>query len=228
MMKEGDFVRVNYVGTIKESGLVFEVTDAEEAKKRGLFNPQNTYGTLPAIIGAGFVIKGLEDALRGLKLKEKKKVTIKAEDGFGKRDSKLVKIFPEAEFHKNNVVPYQGMPVTINNMMGRVLSNSGGRVKVDFNHPLAGKELIYDLEIADFIGKKEDKVNAVLEFYYGKKVAWEAKVDGNTVDVKANALREINPRLKQMSAEIMTRWIDGVEKVRFFDEYVKVDRKQEK
>ena len=53
------------------------------------------------------------------------------------------------------------MPVQLDNMLARVQSVSGGRVRVDFNHELAGKELTFDIKVVDVITKDEDKIRAL-------------------------------------------------------------------
>jgi FKBP-type peptidyl-prolyl cis-trans isomerase 2 len=47
------------------------------------------------------------------------------------------------------MTPYPGMIVSVNRLRGKVLSVSGGRVRVDFNHPLAGKTLRFDVEVVE-------------------------------------------------------------------------------
>lgn len=220
MMKEGDFVRIDYVGTIKESGLVFDVTNEKEAKERELFNPQTKYGPIPVIIGAGLVVKGLEEELKKMKVGEKKKIELKPERAFGERNPKLTKIFPESDFTKQNMVPYAGMPVTIGGMMGRVLTNSGGRVKVDFNHPLAGKELVYDLEIKGKITKKDEKVKAVSEFYLAEAVK-DVSIKEKNVEILVDNAKEINKNSKKLVSDTIFKWVEGIESVKFSEEYKK-------
>ena len=66
-MKEGDFVRIDYVGRIKGSGEIFDLTKEDVARKNGIYNPNMNYKPVPIIIGARMVIKGLEDALKRAK-----------------------------------------------------------------------------------------------------------------------------------------------------------------
>ena len=63
-MKDEDFVNIDYVGRIKESGEIFDLTDAELAKESNIFNPQMKYGPVTVIIGAGHILKGLENKIK--------------------------------------------------------------------------------------------------------------------------------------------------------------------
>jgi peptidylprolyl isomerase len=90
---------------------------------------------------------------------------IAPEDGFGSRTEKLIRLVPLNEFRKHNTDPIPGMVVEADNMRGKVMSVSGGRVKVDFNHPLSGKTLIYDIDIKSKIEDVEGKVRAIVKLY---------------------------------------------------------------
>ncbi|RKY71615.1 MAG: peptidylprolyl isomerase [Candidatus Latescibacterota bacterium] len=218
-MKEGDFIRIDYIGRIKESGQIFDLTDEKLAKEKGMYNPNVSYRPVPVIIGGDFVIKGLEAELKKMKVGEKKRFSVKPEDAFGQRTPKLIKLIPMSEFYKRNMVPYQGMSVTINNLMGRVLSVSGGRVRVDFNHPLAGKELEYDLEIKEKITNKKEKVEAVIEFFYKPVKKQDVSFEGKTVEIKFESKADVPKQSKEKIANTILKWIKNVEKVRFVEEY---------
>ena len=218
-MKEGDFLRINYIGKIKESGLIFDLTDEEVAKKENIYNPQVRYGPLPVIVGSHFLIKGLEEVIKEMKVGEKRHVSLKPEEAFGVRNEKLVKLIPESEFTKQNMVPYQGMIVNINNLRGRVVSSSGGRVMVDFNHPLAGKEVEYDIEIKEEISRNEDKILSILEIFYNLTGEEKVKIEGDVVELTVKPSMDIPKALKDEISSLIVTWIKGLKKVRFIEEY---------
>ncbi len=56
--------------------------------------------------------------------------------------------------------PVPGMKISSNGSTGKILTVNGGRVKVDFNHELAGKDLIYDVEVTEIIDDVEEKLKA--------------------------------------------------------------------
>ncbi len=221
-MKEGDFVKIEYVGRIKESGTIFDLTNEEIAKKENLYNSQIKYKPLPVIIGSNFMIKGLEDALNGMKVGDKKHLIIKPDQAFGQRSEKMIKLVPESEFTKQNMVPYQGMPVNIKNLQGRVISFSGGRVKIDFNHPLAGKELEYDLEIKEQITKKEDQVKSVLEIFFTPTGKEKVKIEEGTIEITVDPISDLPGKAKEEIAKIIVKWVSGSKNVKFIEEYFSI------
>lgn len=215
-MQKGDFVKVSYVGRL-ESGEIFDLTDAETAKKEGIYNSKIAYGDLPVIVGAKFLIKGLDDVLLKLDVGEKKDVEITPEDGFGERDSKLVRTVPRKFFRDQNVEPRQGLIVDFGGMKGRIQSASGGRVMVDFNNPLAGHTLKYTMEIREKIEKQDEQVKAVFEFFGLKSI--EPKIEDGKLSVNARLPSQIKEKLSSLIIE----YVKGVNSVDFVESYSKKD-----
>lgn len=160
---KGDVVRLHYTGKVKETGEVFDTTYEEVAKEAGLYREDAVYGAVPIIIGAGHVLKGLDEALEGLEVGKKYELEIPPEKGFGKRDFRLIKTLTLGQFKKHGVYPFPGLEVEIDGKRARVLSVSSGRVRVDFNHPLAGKTLLYEVEIVEKIDDPIEQVKGLIE-----------------------------------------------------------------
>ncbi len=212
-MEKGDFVRVEYVGRL-ESGEIFDVTNEEEAKKNNVYNKDIRYRPIPVIVGANFVISGLDKALKGMKPGEKRTVEVGPEDGFGKRDPRMVRVVPRKAFRDRNVEPMPGMVIDFSGVKGRIQSVSAGRVMVDFNNPLAGKSLKYDLEVKEKIENPDDKIKAVFEFFGVDKVT--PKIENNVLDVETPRLP---PEIKERTSSLIIEHIPGIEKVRFLETY---------
>ncbi|WP_456443843.1 FKBP-type peptidyl-prolyl cis-trans isomerase [Thermococcus sp.] len=167
-IKKGDVIRIHYTGKVRETGEIFDTTYEKVAKEAGIYNEKGIYGPVPVAVGAGHVIKGLDEQLAGLEVGKKYEITVQPENGFGKRDPKLIKIFTLGQFRRQGLRPFPGMPVEIETeggrkLKGRVLTVSGGRVRVDFNHPYAGKHLVYEVEVVEKIGDPIERVKALLE-----------------------------------------------------------------
>jgi FKBP-type peptidyl-prolyl cis-trans isomerase SlyD len=216
-MKEGDFVLVDFVGRIKETGEIFDLTVEEVARENGIYEPNFVYKPVPVIVGSHMIIKGVEEALMSMNVGEKKTITVKPEDGFGNRSEKLVKLIPISEFKRQDIEPYPGMPVTVNNLQGRVLAISGGRVKVDFNHVLAGKELEYELEIKKLLEKVEEKVQAVYGIFVKSREEPKVVFSEGVAEVHLND--DLPRDVKKDIAETAKKWISEVKKVRFVEEF---------
>jgi FKBP-type peptidyl-prolyl cis-trans isomerase 2 len=216
-MRTGDFIRIRYTGKVKESGEVFDTTSSSVAKKAGIFNPKFSYGPVPVIVGAGKVVPGLDKAIIEMRVGEKKKVEIEPEMGFGERRADLIKIIPEREFRRRDIVPFPGMFVNLGNVRGRVLSVSSGRVKVDLNHPLAGKTLLYDIEVMEKITGTENKVKAVVEFY----TRMSPKVKVMKRDIEISHSGEIRSDIKKAISDDIMKYIKNVDRVRFAEVFEK-------
>ncbi len=99
------------------------------------------------------IIPGLENQLAGMKIGESKSVVVPPATGYGEVDKDSVDEIPASEFPEG-VTPEVGMELEIkdkegNEMFGRVLSIQDDTVTMDFNHPLAGKDLHFEVKIVD-------------------------------------------------------------------------------
>lgn len=222
IMKIGDFVSIDYVGKIKESGEIFDLTIEEAAKRENVFNPRISYRPVNIVIGGNFVISGLDEALLEMKVGEKKTVVVEPEKGFGQRDTKLIRPIPLSSFKQQDIDPTPGSFVTINRVQGKILSADGGRIRVDFNHPLAGKSLEYEVEVKREITDAIEKVKSVAGFITGvdaEKI--DVVLNGSEAEIKVKSEREMPGDMKKRIAELVIKWVAGVEKVKFVDEYGK-------
>ena len=101
--------------------------------------------------GAGNIIPGLEQELYGMTIGESKKVIVQPEDGYGTLDSEAFVDVPKEQFPPT--IPLEtGIEIQVTNqdgqpMSARIDSVSDDSVRLDFNHPLAGKELHFDVKV---------------------------------------------------------------------------------
>nr|MCK4929990.1 peptidylprolyl isomerase [Nanoarchaeota archaeon] len=162
MIKKHDFVELDYTGRIKEDKIVFDTTLEQTAKDSNIHNPKFKYKPVIICIGEKHLIKGLDDALIG-KNQGTYTIEINAEHAFGKKTPELLKLIPTRLFSKDDIKPFVGLEVNVDGTLGIVRSVSGGRVIVDFNHPLAGRDLIYDVEVKRTVSDPLEKTRALLE-----------------------------------------------------------------
>jgi len=208
-MKVGDVVYIDYVGRIKDTNEIFDLTNEEIAKKENIYNPNFSYKPIPIVIGFNFVIKGLDEALLGMDVGEEKIVEIPPEKAFGKRNENLVKTFNLSEFKKQNIEIKVGEYVNINGILGKVISISGGRVTIDFNHPLAGKTLVYNVKIVKKVEDEIEKVKAVLEFYFKDLNKFEVKEDkeSNAIII-IDKEKNLTPEHKKELFNVISKIVD--------------------
>ena len=217
-MNSGDFVYIEYTARISDTGEIFDTTKKEVAKEAGIFDEKIKYGPLPLIIDAGFTIPGLNEALKEMQVGEKRKVLIQPEKAFGERNEDLVRLIPESKFIEQGVDVIPGSYVMINNLRGKIVSVDGGRVKVDFNHPLAGKTLEYEVEIVKKIEDKIEKIKAVIDFFTSIE---DANVEIKDKEVEIELRFGVEGRVKAAIASQIMKWIEGIEAVKFFEIFKK-------
>ncbi|MFQ5908965.1 MAG: peptidylprolyl isomerase [Thermoplasmata archaeon] len=179
-IKEGNLVYLEYDGWIESPGgppQLFDTTDEERAQENGLFDEKRTYGELPVIVGGGRLMEGLDQALLAAKVGEEGEVVIPPDMGMGERDPKLVELLPLREFHRQEIDPQPGMEVQIRNRKGTVTAVTAGRVRVDFNNPLAGRTLRYAFKVLKKVKAAKAKVKAIIEMDYGSSDDFQIKVE---------------------------------------------------
>lgn len=220
-MKEGSFVAINYVGRVKDTGEIFDLTYEDVARKENVFRENVKYGPVKVVVGAGFVVRGLDDALKEMKVGERETFDVEPSKAFGQRSTELIKKIPLLSFKQQKVDPNPGNYVTVNGLTGKIASVDGGRINIDFNHPLAGKTLQYDLEIKEEITKTEDKILSIVAFLSGfEQEKFEIVLDKNVAEIKTKGV-ELNKQVKEKTSESILKWIPEIRTVKFSEVYNK-------
>ena len=134
--KNGDRVRVHYTGRL-EGGEVFDSSQGGEP--------------LEFTVGAGEVIPGFEEAVRGMNVGDTRRVEIESEDAYGpRRDGLVTQVSREAaQFPvEPQVGMHFGLPLQDGSQIEVVVTEvTDTHVTIDGNHPLAGQKLIFDVEL---------------------------------------------------------------------------------
>jgi len=150
-IKIKDFVEVEYTGKLKEDNTIFDTTDETIAKDNNIHNENMNYGPVVVCIGEKQILGGLDKQLEGKETGKEYNIELKPEEAFGKKDAKLLKMIPSGKFKQQGVQPQPGLQINIDGMMGTIRTAAGGRIIVDFNHPLSGKEIIYNIKLNKII-----------------------------------------------------------------------------
>lgn len=161
-VEKNDFVLVDYIARIKETEETFDTTIATEAEKGGIFKDNVIYEPMFIIVGKEWVLKKLDLSLIDLEVDVKTVIEIPPEDGFGLRDPTQLKVIPISRFRKQDISPYLGAQIELDGKTAVVRSVGAGRVQVDFNPPLAGKTLIYDLDVKKIIKDDLEKIKCLI------------------------------------------------------------------
>ena len=238
VVDNGDFVRVNFTGKVKDTEEVFDTTYDEVAQEVGLFDENKTYKPIPIVVGGNHLLPAIEEAIIGLEEGETKHVEVDADNAFGPRDPKMVQLVPMKEFKKQGMTPFPGMKIQSEGNTGKILTVNGGRVKVDFNHELAGKDLVYDVEVTEIIADEEEKIKSMIELHYSNPNMDIEKTEIDIVDGVANIKLDEMAKFDQKSYMDVTLarfriakdiWdnVEGITKVNFVDEFEKKEESED-
>lgn len=171
---KNDFIELDFTGLVADTKEVFDTTNKDEAKKLGTKNLDHIK---PIIISVGnaMTLPGLDKTLEGKEIGKEYSVEIKPEESFGKRNPSLIRMVPMKLFLEQRIYPERGMQLSLDGSVVKVVSVSGGRVLVDFNNPLSGKNVIYKYNIIRKVDDQKEKINALQDFLFRKTFEYELK-----------------------------------------------------
>lgn len=212
-MQNGDFIKIDFVGRISDTNEIFDLTDADLARKERIYNEKIEYKPVLVILGAGMVIPGVEKQLEGMNVGDEKEFEIEPSEAFGLRNPKRIRIISFTNFMKASINPSPGSFVNIDGMQAKIQSVSGGRVRVDFNHPLAGRRVHYRLKIASQITDDLEKAKSILEYY---SIKAESVLKESKLEVKTE--KPLEPIIAKLIETTITKWITGIKAVEFISE----------
>jgi len=156
--KTGDFLLLNYTLKVKESGETVDTTFDNVAKDAEIHREDAAYGPKFVILGEGWLPKGLEDSLVGLDAGKQTTIELPPEKGYGTRDPGRMRLVSLRRFREKGIDPAPGAQVEFEGRPAVVRAVGAGRVQVDYNHPLAGRTLIYDVSIERVLEDENEKI----------------------------------------------------------------------
>lgn len=141
-VKHGDTVKVHYHGKLTD-GTVFDSSEGRQP--------------LEFEVGSGRVIKGFDEGVKGMSVGEKKTISIPADDAYGPRQKEMIISFERKNFPPD-IEPEVGMTLNMHSEDGNAIpvvitEITPDTIMLDANHPLAGEDLIFDIELVDVKGK---------------------------------------------------------------------------
>lgn len=172
---KGDFLLIEYTVRVKETNTVIETTDAELAKRENIYEPNRVYGPTLVVLGKNWLNAYVEEVILEMNEGEEKEIEVQPEKAYGERDPNKVKVFSLREFQRKGYSVNVGDVVEVGGSRGIVKQVSGGRVVVDFNHPLAGKSLVYKVKVVKKLEDFGEKVKALASRHL--------KIPGTELDV---------------------------------------------
>ncbi len=206
-----EFIELEYTGRLKDTNQIFDTTNQEFARSAGIFDEKMKYGAVTVCLGQGHILKGLEEQLQRKEYNTEFSVTLDADHAFGKKDAKLLKLIPKQTFQRDKVEPIPGLQVNIDGNIGTIRSVAGGRIIVDFNHPLSGKDIIYTVKILRHVDDAAEKIKAIFraEFHL-TEVEIAIRGEGVTIKTKHSLPEQIQQYVTQHCEKLV-----GVKNITF-------------
>jgi peptidylprolyl isomerase len=235
-LEEGDFVLLKMTAKTQK-GKIFRVSSDEDAKKAGIYEEekakQGYYTPEFVIVGKpGFLNEGLTETLKSMNFFEKKSVRIPPTKAFGKRDPQKIERIGIAKFRKLNdgKNPELGQDFTNKKGQRGVISNIiQGKVVIDYNHPLAGQSVDYNLEVIDKIEEFNEKIEY---FMISKGIPKENAPEFTINHLKDKTLEITIPKMFLfqnltylkfgLAMDLQTHMADEIEDVKFIEVYEKM------
>jgi FKBP-type peptidyl-prolyl cis-trans isomerase 2 len=220
-LKDGDVIAFDYDLFVDDKKEVFDTTQKTTAEAAGLLDPNAFYAPMHYMLGTGRLIKGLEEKLRTLELERTQEIVLPAEDAYGPRDPKLIETLPIQEFKKNKVAPEVGLVITYKQRRGVVTYVGGGRIRVDFNHALAGKKLRYVVTLRKVAKTAEEKVRMVIQMDFPTALAWDVKVEKDVATIEVPEPLRFEEQFLVAKYRIIgdLRKVDGLNTVRVVESF---------
>jgi peptidylprolyl isomerase len=160
--QKGDFILIDYVAKVKETNEVFDTTKEDVAKKEHLKKEGEVYEPKLVVVGESWVLKSLDDALLTTEINKPTTVEIPADKAFGPRDPEKIRRVPIKQLYAKEINPIVGARIEYQGKMATIRSIGSGRVLLDYNPPLAGRTLIYELTVTKKLDESQEKVVALI------------------------------------------------------------------
>jgi peptidylprolyl isomerase len=183
---QGTLVYINFTAKVKDTGEAVETTLEEQAKNLGILDQNRRYEPRLVAIGEGWVLKGLDEEIKTMGVGETKTIELAPEKAWGERDPTLLRMIPLRKFGEKASDLRVGDVVEVDNRMGIVRFIGSGRAQIDFNHRLAGKTLIYDVETIKKLDTDEEKIRALIGRRFpgeGEKLVFAHEDEKVVVDI---------------------------------------------
>jgi peptidylprolyl isomerase len=221
---KGSLILLDYTARIKDNGEIFETTIEEDAKKSNLYDPTRQYEPRLISVGEGWVLKGLDEALTSTDVGQKLSIEISPDKGFGERDTNKVRMIPQRKLGEKANEIKVGDVVELDDRTGIVRYIGSGRVQIDYNHRLASRVLVYDVNVVKKIESNEDKIKYLLK----RRLPLDdekAKIEHNDDTVVIELSEDISlldglQIIKKAVTTDIFKFVDGLNKITFQEVYL--------
>jgi len=185
MNEEGSFLLVDLTAKVQETGEIIDTTNESVAKEAKIFNESEAYVPRLLIVGSDDAPKPLMETLKKAEVGAEQQVVVSPEQGYGLRDPSKVRVLPLRKFANVKNLDVDSR-VEVDGRIGTVKSITSGRVSMDFNPPLAGRTIMYDVKVVSVVEGEPDQIRELISRRFPKvdKKTFDIKTEGSTVEIK--------------------------------------------
>lgn len=167
MIESGSMIKIDYTASVAdvdpEESSVFDTTIEDVARKQSIYRPDKVYEPMLVVLGKSWIPKGLESHIVHASVGDQFEAHVPCDEAYGPKDPSKIKLVARREFQKLNINPSIGDRITIGSQTGTVLSVSSGRVRMDYNHILAGKDIKYEITVHELIDGDDNKIRELIK-----------------------------------------------------------------
>lgn len=185
-LEKDALIFANYTAKVKDTGEAIETTLETEAKKLNIYDATRKYEPRLIAVGEGWLLSGLDEAIKGMDVGQRKEVELPPEKAFGQRDPTQTRMIPLRKFGDRAHELAVGDTIEVENRVGLVRFIGSGRAQVDFNHRLAGKSIVYDFEVLRKVETDEERIRALIDRRFageGGKTTFTLKKEDLEVEI---------------------------------------------
>ncbi len=189
---KNDFIEIEFTGRISNTNEIFDTNIKSDLPKTNNQEPKTDPKPFILSIGHKMLPTGFDENLEGKEIGKQYNLNLKPEQAFGKRNPQLIRMIPTKHFHAQKIEPQKGMQLSLDGQLVKILSSDRGRTLVDFNNPLAGKNVTYTYKINKIITDQKEKINALQDFIFKKQFDFD--INNNTITFKTE--KQFEPFIK--------------------------------
>ena len=218
-MNDGDFIKINFEMYVGEDRKLVSTNNEQLAKDNSIFDEKLKYKEAVLIVGSENLFPEINESFKNAEAGKDYEVVITAENAYGKRDSKNIRVHTVREFQRQKVDPVPGQEISINGKRGRVISVTPGRVLVDYNHQWAGKSVLYKYSVVGLVSDAVEQIKSLIDYNYNVdsdkfevsvkeksisvSVPEESKFDPVWIEAKYRLVNDIRKHFPSMDIEIL-------------------------
>ncbi len=230
-LEEGDLAYLEFDMFIMrpDGDELYETTNEDSAKENDIYDEKMIYDEVPFIVGESRFLSGLDEVLVGAEVGKDLTVEVPHEKGAGERDPKLVEVRSIREFVRMKITPEVGERVIIGDRRATITSVTAGRVRVDFNKPLAGLKVKYNYKVARKAQTQDEKIKGIIDMDYGTSEEFGFEVKDGTLEIHLPDICKYDEKWFIAKYKVVSdlRKSTDLTVIRFVEEYEKKEKKEE-